>query len=43
MAEKKIVELNQTAARITQILDQTDSILKVVDDAGNETGNADKF
>lgn len=41
--KKKIVELNQTAQRVTQILDQTDSILKVVDDAGNETGNANKF
>lgn len=43
MAEKKIVELNQTADRIKQILDQTDSILKVTDDSGNDTGNANKF
>ena len=39
MAEKKIVELNQSAKRITEILNATDEALKVTDEQGNLIDN----
>ena len=35
MAEKKIVELNQSSTRIVEVLDATDNALKVKDDLNN--------
>ena len=43
MAEKKIVELNQTADRIKQLLDNVHTAISVEDDAGNITGNEGKY
>ena len=43
MADKKIIQLEQDSVRIKKIFDETDAALKVVDENGNPTENANKF